>query len=304
MNLFLILTAVSQLMLVVLAHVPSSIDSEDGAGGIHLVMQTEEGGVVHLRPVRGAVEEDTAATPVSNGNGETHRLRNNRKGNKSQDHKAGNKKPLAVENASTPPPHSHPKHKQGHKNADKPPRQGNKQQQQQHGHQHQLHHGAGKRAGPKPRTQNNGAKVHWPNQSGSITISVSFIAASTCRYAKSAWSNCDVKTNIRTRVLSLKKGEQNCLPTRTIQKKCKKGGCCRYEKGAWSPCNDGQMTREDKLQPEAVGGSDQNCDPVRTVNKKCKANGNAGAGKQQGPNRSTKDRKQKEKGEAVIQLIC
>ncbi|XP_020801687.1 uncharacterized protein LOC110178782 [Drosophila serrata] len=272
MNLFLILTTVSQLVLVVLAQIPPSSDSEDGVAGIHLVMKTEEGAVLLRRPVRGAVEEEAPATPVTNGNGDTHRLRNNRKRNRSQDHKPGNKKPLAAENASAPPPHSHPKHKQGHKNAEKPPRQGNKKQQQQHGHQHQLHHGAGKRAGPTPRTQNNG---------------------STCRYAKSAWSNCDAKTNIRTRVLSLKKGEQNCLPTRTIQKKCKKG--CRYEKGAWSPCNAGQMTREDKVQPEAVGGSDQNCDPVRTVNKKCKANGSAGAGKQHGPNLSTKDRKQKEK---------
>ncbi|XP_017028807.1 uncharacterized protein miple2 [Drosophila kikkawai] len=260
MNLLLILTTVSQLVLVVLAQIPSSIDSQDGAAGIHLVMKTEEGDIVHLRPVRGAVEEDSAATPAINGNGDTQRVRNNRKGNKLQ----GSKKPLAAENASASPPHSHPKHKQGHKNADKPPRQGNKQQQ--HGH----HHGAGKKTGAKPRTQNN---------------------ASTCRYAKSAWSSCDTKTNIRTRVLSLKKGEQNCLPTRTIQKKCKKG--CRYARGAWSTCNAGQMTREDKLQAEAAGGgSDQNCDPVRTVNKKCKANG---AGKSHGPTRSTKDRKPKEK---------
>lgn len=218
MNLFLILTTVSQLVLVVLAQ----IDSQDAVPGIHLVMKTGEGEVVHLRPARGAVEEEAAATPATNG--DTHRLRNNRKGNKSQDHlgghKVGSKKPLAAESGSAPTPHSQPKHKQGHKNAEKP-RQGNKQQQQ---HGHQLHHGAGKRAGPKPRTPNNGEKGHCPNFS-CFSISMSFIAASTCRYAKSAWSNCDAKTNIRTRVLSLKKGEQNCLPTRTIQKKCKKGGC-------------------------------------------------------------------------------
>jgi len=45
------------------------------------------------------------------------------------------------------------------------------------------------------------------------------------------------------------------------------------------------MTREDKLEAEAIGGSDQNCNPVRTVNKKCKANGNAAGGKQHGQNR-------------------
>lgn len=63
------------------------------------------------------------------------------------------------------------------------------------------------------------------------------------------------------------------------------------------------MTREDKLQAEAVGGSDHNCDPVRTVNKKCKANGNAAAGKQHGPNRAAKERKQKEKGDITGSLI-
>jgi len=60
------------------------------------------------------------------------------------------------------------------------------------------------------------------------------------------------------------------------------------------------MTREDKLEAEAIGGSDQNCNPVRTVNKKCKANGNAAGGKQHGQNRGTKERKQKDKSKNKI----
>nr|CAD7597897.1 unnamed protein product [Timema genevievae] len=45
-----------------------------------------------------------------------------------------------------------------------------------------------------------------------------------CRYVKGAWSDCDSKTNMRTRTLTLKKGDQQtCEQTKTIQKKCKKG---------------------------------------------------------------------------------
>lgn len=50
-----------------------------------------------------------------------------------------------------------------------------------------------------------------------------FESSGSCRYAKSQWSECDSKTNQRTRTLTLKRGEQGCVQTRTIQKKCKKG---------------------------------------------------------------------------------
>ncbi|CAH0547899.1 unnamed protein product [Brassicogethes aeneus] len=44
-----------------------------------------------------------------------------------------------------------------------------------------------------------------------------------CRYGKGAWSECDPKTNQRSRTLTLKKGNQTtCESTKTIQKKCKK----------------------------------------------------------------------------------
>lgn len=90
-----------------------------------------------------------------------------------------------------------------------------------------------------------------------------------CRYGKGAWSECDPKTNQRSRTLSLKKGNQtSCEPTKTIQKKCKKA--CRYEKGAWSECNvQSQMTRNDKLKPN----SDASCEQTRQISKKCKAKG-------------------------------
>ncbi|XP_016959742.1 uncharacterized protein LOC108031049 [Drosophila biarmipes] len=261
MNLVLTLTTVLQLVVVVLAQKSSSIDGERISDGIRLVMERSSGDVVHFRPARGALDDETVTATT---NKETHRLRKNRKPNKSQEHfqqvggqKSGSRKLVVAETGSAAS-ESQPKHKQGYKSTDKQQRRGPKQQ-----HGHGQHHGG-----------------------------------STCRYAKSAWSNCDIKTNTRSRVLSLRKGEQNCLPTRTIQKKCKKG--CRYDKGSWSQCIAGQMTREDKLQTEAIGDSDQNCNPVRTVNKKCKANGNAGGGKQHGQNRGPKERKQKEKSAGRI----
>lgn len=45
-----------------------------------------------------------------------------------------------------------------------------------------------------------------------------------CRYTKGAWSECDTATNQRTRSLTLKKGDSSCEPSKTITKKCKKGG--------------------------------------------------------------------------------
>ncbi|VEN41846.1 unnamed protein product [Callosobruchus maculatus] len=90
-----------------------------------------------------------------------------------------------------------------------------------------------------------------------------------CRYTKSPWSECDPKTNLRSRTLSLKKGNQtNCEPTKMVQKKCKKA--CRYDKGTWSECNaQSQMTRNDKLK----ANSDSNCEQTRQMTKKCKPKG-------------------------------
>ncbi|XP_050301078.1 uncharacterized protein LOC126739433 isoform X2 [Anthonomus grandis grandis] len=87
-----------------------------------------------------------------------------------------------------------------------------------------------------------------------------------CRYEKGGWSECDPKTNQRSRTLTLKKGNQTtCEPSKTMQKKCKKA--CRYEKGTWAECNaQGQMTRSDKLKP----GSDPSCEQKREIMKKCK----------------------------------
>ncbi|XP_037045445.1 uncharacterized protein LOC119080931 isoform X2 [Bradysia coprophila] len=86
---------------------------------------------------------------------------------------------------------------------------------------------------------------------------------SACRYLKSPWSECDQKTNTRSRTLNLKKGEEGCVQTRTIQKKCKKA--CRYEKGTWSECANGQTSRSDKLKST----SDPTCQATREVNKNC-----------------------------------
>lgn len=45
----------------------------------------------------------------------------------------------------------------------------------------------------------------------------------SCRYVKGQWSECDSKTNTRSRTLNLKKGDKSCDQIKIIQKKCKKG---------------------------------------------------------------------------------
>lgn len=111
------------------------------------------------------------------------------------------------------------------------------------------------------------------------------VADSQCRYTKGPWTECDAKSNTRSRTLSLKKGEQSCVQTRTIQKKCKKA--CRYDKGAWSECApNGQMSRTDSLK----SSSDATCQSTRVINKNC----NQGKSKDK-QNKSPKAEK-KEKG--------
>ncbi|XP_003707667.1 uncharacterized protein LOC100877636 [Megachile rotundata] len=90
-------------------------------------------------------------------------------------------------------------------------------------------------------------------------------STSSCRYVKGQWSECDSKTNTRSRTLNLKKGDsRSCEQTKTIQKKCKKA--CRYEKGTWSGCVNQQMTREDHLK----ANSDASCEKTRRLTKRCK----------------------------------
>lgn len=53
---------------------------------------------------------------------------------------------------------------------------------------------------------------------------LSYSTLDSCRYVKGPWTDCDAKTNTRSRSLTLKKGDATaCVQTRTIQKKCKKG---------------------------------------------------------------------------------
>ncbi|XP_047524467.1 uncharacterized protein LOC125062518 [Pieris napi] len=90
----------------------------------------------------------------------------------------------------------------------------------------------------------------------------------TCRYVRGSWSDCDPKSNVRSRTLTLKKGDPvSCERSKTIQKKCKKA--CRYEKTSWSECNpNGEMSRTDMLK----ANSDPTCDQSRRVTKKCNKN--------------------------------
>jgi hypothetical protein len=88
--------------------------------------------------------------------------------------------------------------------------------------------------------------------------------ASSCRYIKGQWSDCDPKTNMKTRTMNLKKGDKTCEQTKTIQKKCKKA--CRYEKGTFSSCVNMSMTRVDNLKAT----SDPSCEQTRRITKRCK----------------------------------
>ncbi|XP_040158907.1 uncharacterized protein LOC120897838 isoform X3 [Anopheles arabiensis] len=76
----------------------------------------------------------------------------------------------------------------------------------------------------------NGLKEIWQEDDREVLIrnergtknGGSAAADSQCRYTKGPWTECDAKSNTRSRTLSLKKGESSCVQTRTIQKKCKK----------------------------------------------------------------------------------
>lgn len=111
----------------------------------------------------------------------------------------------------------------------------------------------------------------WEEDDGEVLIRSERGAKSRndpCRYAKGAWSECDTKTNTRTRTLTLKKGDAaTCEQTKTIQKKCKKA--CRYDKGAWGECTSGRMARTDALRPN----SDPSCEQARQITKRCKPKG-------------------------------
>ncbi|CAH2104075.1 unnamed protein product [Euphydryas editha] len=100
----------------------------------------------------------------------------------------------------------------------------------------------------------------------------------SCRYVRGAWSECDPKTNVRSRTLTLKKGDPtSCERAKTIQKKCKKA--CRYEKSSWSECSpNGEMSRTDMLK----ANSDPTCDASKRVTKKCNKNKQVKSAKDKG----------------------
>lgn len=54
------------------------------------------------------------------------------------------------------------------------------------------------------------------------------LTESNCHYEKSQWSSCDEKTNVKTRTLTLKKGDESCEKIKKIEKKCKKGTQIAY----------------------------------------------------------------------------
>lgn len=191
----------------------------------------------------------------NNGNGSGSGKRGKNKKNKN--HISTTKTPTAHE-----PERLEKKENEGKTESSKEKKQQTPQEQKQTQEQHQTHN--------KHSNKHNTRKSHSED------------GPSDCRYVKSPWTECDFKSNMRSRTLTLKKGEPECVPIRTIQKKCKKA--CRYEKGTWSECITGQMSRTDKLK----SSSDPTCQSTRVVNKNC----NPGKSK----DKSNKDRKNKDKG--------
>ncbi|XP_031631366.1 uncharacterized protein LOC116345814 isoform X3 [Contarinia nasturtii] len=114
-----------------------------------------------------------------------------------------------------------------------------------------------------PRTTYGSTTTEVEEQPQALPLTADKKPVASCRYEKSQWTECNPETNVRTRTLSLKKGDEGCIPTRTIQKKCKKA--CRYDKGEWSKCVNGSMSRKDNVR----SGSDASCKPTREITKNC-----------------------------------
>ncbi|XP_044015001.1 uncharacterized protein LOC122857084 isoform X1 [Aphidius gifuensis] len=108
---------------------------------------------------------------------------------------------------------------------------------------------------------------------------------SACKYEKEEWSECDPKTNTRSRKMSLKtkSASSTCEPVKVVQKKCKKAAC-RYVKGSFSSCVNSQMTRIDNIKPN----SDPTCEPTRKIEKKCKSDPNATKSAKKGNKKNNK----------------
>ncbi|KAM7355439.1 uncharacterized protein ACRADG_001486 isoform 1-T4 [Cochliomyia hominivorax] len=263
-----------------------------------LVMSLESGDVL-VRAARGAV---TDLNPNAGNNDGKRQKNNNKKLNKNLASQEAAATPSSTSSSSSSSPASNSNRRKHLEKkfsaASGSSNQKQQQQQQQHANGNKSNNNKQQRQMLKSQNHQNkrsGGKANRENVEK--TQSESEKISATCRYVKSAWSECDPKTNIRTRSLTLKKGEPNCPETRTMQKTCKK--TCRYEKGAWSECTNGQMTREDKLK--ATGGAESSCEPVRSINKKCNPNNGGGANKQSsggvgGSGGNKKERKNKEKG--------
>ncbi|KAL5009509.1 hypothetical protein ScPMuIL_011814 [Solemya velum] len=90
-------------------------------------------------------------------------------------------------------------------------------------------------------------------------------AAKGCKYQLGEWTECDEKTNTRSRTLELRSGDTTlCQAVKIFYRKCKRP--CRFKKGQWSECDETHlMERVDTL----VGQSNDFCDATRKITKKC-----------------------------------
>lgn len=90
-----------------------------------------------------------------------------------------------------------------------------------------------------------------------------------CRYTRGEWNECDKATGMRTRTLTLKKGDETCERTKTESKKCKAAGECKYQRSSWSECDSATNQRTRTLSLKR--GDATTCEATRTETKPCKA---------------------------------
>ncbi|KAH3736208.1 hypothetical protein DPMN_042771, partial [Dreissena polymorpha] len=93
-----------------------------------------------------------------------------------------------------------------------------------------------------------------------------------CKYRRTSWGECDVTTNMRQMVKTLKRGDPaKCEPTQTIEKKCKSKknnvNVCQYKMEPWSGCD---LTTNTITRRQVLTSGPATCLPVKQYSRNCK----------------------------------
>ncbi|XP_046583298.1 uncharacterized protein LOC124290590 isoform X4 [Haliotis rubra] len=93
-----------------------------------------------------------------------------------------------------------------------------------------------------------------------------------CKYQKGNWSECDPMTKKMTRTLTLVKGSDQCPPSKTRQRRCRKRKssrkACKYNRGPWSQCDP--VTNKMQRTMTLKRGDRDACDPIKKVTRQCR----------------------------------